>query len=104
VKKRSIEKQLGEVTDRIVGAFNPQQIILFGSYAYGQPSPDSDVDLLVIMESEERPVKRAAMISRLLRPRPFPIDILVRTPEEIQHRLNIGDQYPGSDETRQGAL
>ena len=88
-----IEKRLEEVTDLIVGAFDPQQIILFGSYAYGHPTPDSDVDLLVIMESEERPAKRAALISRLLRPRPFPLDVLVRTPDEIQHRLNIGDLF-----------
>ncbi len=88
-----IEKPLGEVTDMIVEAFDPQQIILFGSYAYGNPTSDSDIDLLVIMDSAERPAKRAARISRLLHPRPFPMDILVRTPEEIQHRLNIGDQF-----------
>jgi predicted nucleotidyltransferase len=88
-----LEQQLERVTDRIVRAFDPQRIILFGSHAYGRPTPDSDVDLLIIMESKERPVRRSAQISRLLRPRPFPIDIMVRTPDEIQQRLNMGDLF-----------
>ena len=71
----------------------PQRIILFGSYAYGQPNSDSDVDLLVVMESDERPAARATRISRLLRPRPFPMDIVVRTPQEIQNRLEMGDYF-----------
>jgi predicted nucleotidyltransferase len=88
-----IENRLEDATKRIVEAFDPQRIILFGSYAYGHPAPDSDVDLLIIMESNRRPAARASQISRLLRPRPFPMDILVRTPEEIRHRLEIGDYF-----------
>jgi predicted nucleotidyltransferase len=90
---RGIEKQLETVKDRLVEAFNPFQIILFGSYAYGLPTQDSDVDLMIVMESQERPIARAAQVSRVLRPRPFPMDILVRTPEEIKYRLEIGDQF-----------
>lgn len=88
-----VESQLDIITRRIVEAFNPQKIILFGSHAYGQPTHDSDVDILIIMESQERPTVRAAKVSRLLRPRPFPLDILVRTPDEIHHRLKIGDHF-----------
>lgn len=88
-----IENQLETVKDRLVEAFNPYQIILFGSYAYGLPSQDSDVDLMIVMESQERPIARAAQVSRVLRPRPFPMDILVRTPEEIKYRLEIGNQF-----------
>ena len=88
-----IEDRLEDVTKRIVQAFDPQRIILFGSYAYGRPDPDSDMDLLIIMESDKRPAMRASQISRLLRPRPFPMDILVRTPDEIRHRLEIGDYF-----------
>ena len=88
-----VEDQLEIVKNTIVEAFDPQQIIVFGSYIYGQPTPDSDVDLLIVMESGERPAKRAARVSKLLRPRPFPMDILVRTPEEIQYRLQIGDTF-----------
>jgi len=88
-----IEERLEDVRKRIVEEFDPHRIILFGSYAYGQPTPDSDVDLLIVMESDERPAARAMQVSRLLRPRLFPMDILVRTPEEIQHRLKIGDYF-----------
>lgn len=88
-----IESQLGMVTRKIIEALNPQKIILFGSHAYGEPTPDSDVDILIVMESQDRPTERAVQVSRLLRPRPFPIDILVRTPEEIRQRLKIGDHF-----------
>jgi predicted nucleotidyltransferase len=88
-----IEAQLKEVTRRLIEAFNPYRIIVFGSHAYGQPTPDSDVDLLIIMDSAERPAARAAQVSRLLHPRPFPMDILVRTPAEIRYRLEIGDYF-----------
>ena len=93
ISKPEIELQLERVTDRIVQAFSPEKIILFGSYAYGVPGIDSDVDLLIVMESRERPSMRSARASKLLRPRPFPMDILVRTPEEIENRLKMGDTF-----------
>jgi predicted nucleotidyltransferase len=88
-----VEERIAIVTERIVEALDPQRIILFGSYARGESNPDSDVDLLVVMESDERPAARAARVSRLLRPRPFPMDIMVRTPAEIERRLEIGDYF-----------
>ncbi|MBI1879342.1 MAG: nucleotidyltransferase domain-containing protein [Chloroflexi bacterium] len=91
--KSQTQDQLEEVTKRIVEELNPQRIIVFGSHAYGQPTPDSDVDLLIVMESDERPATRAMRVSKLLRPRLFPMDILVRTPEEIQQRLEMGDYF-----------
>ena len=87
------EERLNEVAKRLVEAFDPQRIILFGSHACGQASPDSDVDLLIVMESDERPAARASRVSRLLRPRPFPMDLLVRTPREIKRRLEMEDQF-----------
>ena len=87
------EEQLGQVVQHIVKAFNPERIILFGSYASGEPTPDSDVDLLIVMEDGERPARRSACVARVLLDIPFPIDILVRTPTELQHRLRIGDYF-----------
>ena len=60
------------VTRQIVQQFHPQKVILFGSYAYGQPTEDSDVDLLVIMDTKARPVDRYLRVARLLRRAPFP--------------------------------
>ena len=86
-------EQLQEVVQRIKRACDPQRILLFGSHAYGKPMPDSDVDLLVVMESNERAAARSAAIAKALLDIPFPMDILVRTPDEIRHRLNIGDYF-----------
>ncbi len=90
---RKFEQKLRDVTQKIIKAYNPERIILFGSFAYGEPTEDSDVDLLIIMDSDERPAVRSSRISKLLRPRPFPMDILVRTPQEIQHRRNMSDHF-----------
>lgn len=68
---------------RIARRLQPERIILFGSYAYGRPDPDSDVDLLVIMRSREHPFDRANRVDDLLEDRPVAMDILVRTPKEI---------------------
>ena len=82
-----------KMVDVIAQKFEPEKIILFGSYAYGQPSKDSDVDLLVIMETDARPVDRYISVSRLIRPRPFPLDILVKTPQEITQAVAQGDPF-----------
>ena len=84
---------LQEITQKIVDAFHPEQIILFGSHAYGKPGETSDVDLLVIMHTDLRPAERSAQISRVCRPRYLPMDILVRTPQEIAERLNAFDPF-----------
>jgi predicted nucleotidyltransferase len=88
-----VGEALPAAVQRIVDTLHPEKIILFGSYAYGNPSPDSDVDLLVIMETDAVSKERSWAVSRLLLPRTFPVDILVRTPQEIQHALSKGDFF-----------
>lgn len=85
--------QIRAVVDRIVESAHPEKVILFGSYAYGKPTIDSDVDFLVVMESDERPAKRAIRIERGLLDVPFPMDILVRTPTEMVDRLQTQDYF-----------
>jgi predicted nucleotidyltransferase len=84
---------LEHIVQRIVTGVQPEKIILFGSYAYGNPTPDSDLDLLVSMESQARPAERVLAVSRRLRPRPFPMDILVRAPQEIREALEKKDSF-----------
>ncbi|MFN8453771.1 MAG: nucleotidyltransferase domain-containing protein [Anaerolineae bacterium] len=91
---------LETIVQRIVANLQPQKIILFGSYGYGSPTPDSDVDLLVITETQERPTERYLTVSRLIRPRPFPLDILVKTPLEINDALTKGDFFISEIMTR----
>jgi uncharacterized protein len=87
------EEILAEIVHRIVTTLHPERVILFGSYAYGTPSDHSDVDFLVILETDNRPADRYLAVSRLIRPRPFPLDILVKTPDEITQALAKGDNF-----------
>jgi predicted nucleotidyltransferase len=84
---------LNDIVRRIVSELHPERIILFGSYGYGAPTEDSDVDLLVVMQTSSRPADRYLAVSRLIRPRPFPLDILVKTPDEIARALEKGDFF-----------
>lgn len=77
---------------RIAEAFLPEQIILFGSQAYGEPTPDSDIDLLVVMPYANSHATQAVQILNYLDVL-APIDVLVRSPEEVRERLEIGDSF-----------
>jgi uncharacterized protein len=88
VNRRDIRR----ICNQIAREFRPQRIILFGSYAYGCPTPDSDVDLLVVMPFQGRSTEQAVKISSRLDHR-FPIDVLVRTPEELRQRLAWNDFF-----------
>jgi predicted nucleotidyltransferase len=75
-----------EIVQQIVERFRPQKVILFGSYAQGKPTPDSDVDLLVVMETNEQALHAAARISAAI-DHPFSLDILVFRPSELKASL-----------------
>lgn len=77
-----------EITRKIVAAFNPRRIILFGSRARGGAHPDSDVDLFIEMETNLHPVERRAKIRNLFDDQWWPMDILVYTPQEVAERRN----------------
>lgn len=87
------EEKIRQAAQKIVDAVHPEKIILFGSYAYGTPNDDSDVDLFVVMESNQSIRARTIQLSEILYPRPFPVDILTRTPAELKERLEIGDCF-----------
>jgi uncharacterized protein len=69
---------------RIADQFHPDKVILFGSYARGNPTADSDVDLLVIMNYPGRRLELLQMIRQSLQDIPTPKDIIIRTPEEVE--------------------
>jgi len=81
-----------DFANRIAAEFHPNRIILFGSHARGQASGDSDVDLLVVIPHEGKPWRMATAIRGRVRPT-FPVDLLVRTPESIRERLEMGDNF-----------
>src|SRR6266581_8520741 len=81
---------LAEMTRRLVAEFQPEQIILFGSHAWGTPNEDSDVDLLVIVShSDEKPAQRAMRGYRCLRGLMVPTDILVKTRAEVERFRHV---------------
>lgn len=86
------QEAIRELSDRIVREFHPERIILFGSYAYGTPNEDSDVDLLIVMPFEGSQTKKASEIRLAVHPG-FPIDLIVRTPETLQQRLAQEDFF-----------
>lgn len=83
-------QKLKEITQRLVAEFAPERIILFGSHAWGHPGENSDVDLLVVVsESDMTPPRRAARAYRCLREVAVPLDILVRTREEVERTRHV---------------
>jgi len=80
---------------KIIADYAPQKVILFGSYAYGDPGPDSDIDLFIVKETSERFIDRWVTVHRILTGlhRFLPVETLVLTPQELENRLAVGDQF-----------
>ena len=78
------QEKINEVIDRIVKNINPEKIILFGSYAQGNPSEDSDLDLLIVKEMRIPRYKRTREVKKHLRGLKIPIDVIVYTRKEIK--------------------
>jgi uncharacterized protein len=84
---RIIRRFARQVAER----FQPDKIILFGSYAYGTPHADSDVDILVVMPARNQ-IDQAVRIDCAIDP-PFPLDLIVRTPKNMKWRLEEGESF-----------
>ena len=92
---RDTKKVIQTMVQKLITEYAPQKLILFGSYAYGSPGPDSDIDFLIIKETSERFIDRWVTVQRIitgLHPS-IPVETLVLTPQEIKARLAIGDQF-----------
>jgi predicted nucleotidyltransferase len=82
--------EIERYAERIAREFRPERIILFGSHALGAAREDSDVDLLVVMPHAGKSWDQAAEIRSRVRPN-FPLDLLVRSPEKVDERIELGD-------------
>ncbi len=87
------KKKIVEISDKIKARFHPLKIILFGSYAWGKPTSDSDIDLFLIMDSNLRRDDRAVQVSDLFLDRTFPLDIIVYTPEEVEMSIKRDNPF-----------
>ena len=86
------KSQIQAYAKKIAKEFTPEQIVLFGSYANGKPTVDSDVDMLVVMPHQGKGTEQAARIRQAVRSG-FPLDLIVRSPKAIQKRLELGDTF-----------
>ena len=82
-----------EIKNRIVSTVHPEKIVIFGSYAYGTPTKDSDLDLLVILHTKEPMHKRVTRIRKLVRDINIPKDIIVYTPQEVEKWKNASAAF-----------
>ncbi len=87
------EQKIKNIVDKIATKYRPEKIILFGSFAWGNPNKDSDVDLLIIKKTEMSSRKLAQEIDESLFEREMPIDILVYSPKYLEERLFLGDFF-----------
>ena len=88
----SIKNKLEQIVHKIKTNYKPEKIILFGSHSEGKGQRDSDIDLLVIKDTDSTPWVRAEEIDHYIQ-HIVPIDILVYTPKEIEERLQINDFF-----------
>jgi len=90
-----VKKIIFNKIEKIKDEYQPDRIILFGSYAYGTPDVDSDVDLLIIKNTQDRPIDRRLAVAKIISDPELliPFESIVLTPKEIDERLSIGDQF-----------
>lgn len=87
-----VQAQIQKVCKQIVDRFRPQKVILFGSYAWGTPNYHSDIDLLVVMPYDGNELEKMAEVRGEL-DSAMPLDVLVKTPSQIENRIATDDQF-----------
>lgn len=92
---QEIYKRLQKIGERLKKEYHAEKVILFGSYATGEYTEDSDVDILVVAMTKERFFQRMASVRRLIREvrDGLPVAPIVLTPEEIEEKERVGDQF-----------
>jgi HEPN domain-containing protein/predicted nucleotidyltransferase len=86
-------KELSDISRRLIKEYDPEKIILFGSRAEGKDSEGSDIDLVIVKETDKRPLDRRIEVETLLADRAVPIDLIVYTPDEIRRLYSIGSPF-----------
>jgi len=89
------EREIERIVKRIAEGYRPLKVILFGSHAWGEPTEDSDIDLLIVKETSDRFIDRWVAVRELIADpkRRTPVEPIVLTPEELDRRIERGDQF-----------
>ncbi len=82
------QEQINGIISKIAESYKPEKIILFGSYAKGEETDDSDLDILVLKNTKDGFFNRIRAVRKILQPQRVPMDILVYTPEEFEQKKN----------------
>lgn len=90
-----LPEQAKKIIEKIIGGYAPQAIYLFGSYAWGQPHEDSDLDLLIVKETSARRIDREVEVAECFESsdRRLPVDVIVLTPQEVERRRSRKDPF-----------
>lgn len=93
--KQEISRKLSKISERLKQKYKAEKVILYGSYATGEESEESDIDILIIAHTNEKFFQRMATVLKLIRDlkKGIPIEPIVLRPEEVKNRLKIGDQF-----------
>ena len=91
--KEETKRKIQAIADKIAREYKPEKIILFGSYAWGKPHKDSDLDFFIIKKTDDPMLKRMEDVDRLFFPREFAMDFLVYTPEQVEKRKKMRDLF-----------
>ncbi len=93
-QKIILNKIIPKVVKKIISAYKPEKIILFGYYAYGNPHDDSDIDLVIIKDTNQTSMQRWLTINEILKDyQDISISPFIYTPKEFQHRLELRDFF-----------
>lgn len=93
--KQQARQVIEDIVAKLIREYRPERVVLFGSYAAGNPRPDSDIDLLIIKDTTDRFIDRWVTVRRILSDpkRTVPLETIVLTPKEVSERLTVGDQF-----------
>ena len=93
MERENKNKEIKDIADQIAKEYKPEKIILFGSYAWGEPTKDSDIDLLVVKDSDKNSLEMNREVSRIIFGRGMAMDILVYTSKQLEKRRRMGDPF-----------
>ena len=90
-----VDNEINRITEQIKNKYNPEKIILFGSYVWGNPLLSSDIDMFIIKQTDKSFTERICEVYTVLREIQynFPFEPIVYTPDEVKRRLELGDFF-----------